>query len=204
MTRKILLAIGLIAVFAMGVFISRYYYQTKEVKVTENSDVVLEKIKTVAKLITVEGYFSEIYDYKDYWAYDFSIFRKKALVRVKAKVSVGYDLSNIKIEANPEEKIISVGNLPEPAILSIDHNIDYYDISAGTFNPFTEADYNKINQNAKKFIEQKAQESDLIEAAKKQGNQTLDLMRFIAENAGWKFVVAGQSSIDTLTKSLED
>ena len=65
-------------------------------RLTEQSQVLMEKIKTVAKLVTVEGYFSEVYDYQDYWNYDVSMFRKKALIRVKAKVSVGYDLSKMK------------------------------------------------------------------------------------------------------------
>lgn len=203
MVRKVLIGLGIIAIFALGIFVTRYFYESKMVKSEEKSDVVLERVKKVAKLITVEGYFSEVYDYKDYWGYDFGIFRKKALVRIRAKVSVGYDLNQMKMDANPRTKTITVSNLPEPSILSIDHDLDYYDISEGTFNAFTEADYNKINANAKKYIEQKAQESDLMQVARKEGNQALDLMKFIAESADWKFVVSGvnhTNSLDSLLK----
>ncbi|HMN90273.1 MAG TPA: DUF4230 domain-containing protein [Saprospiraceae bacterium] len=198
MIRKFLIGLSLVAVFALGVVAARYFYNTKSVKAVENSDVVLEKIKTVAKLISIEGYFTEVYDYKDYWAYDMSWFRKKALVRVKARVSVGYDLAQLKVDARPEDRTIIVSNLPEPVILSIDHELDYYDISQGTFNYFSEADYNKINANAKKFIEAKAKESDLISTARKEGNQVLELMKFIAESAGWNFVVQSKVNLDTL------
>lgn len=200
MLRKLLIGLGIIGVFALGVFLTRYFYETRQIQVAEDSDVVLEKVKTVAKLISVEGYFSEVYDYKDYWGYDFSLFRKKALVRVKAKVSVGYDLSQLKIDAKPDEKVIVVSNLPEPEILSIDHDLDYYDISEGTFNYFSEQDYNYINASAKKYIEAKAQESELMETAKKEGNQALELMRFIAESAGWEFVVRTNDPLDSLLK----
>jgi len=186
MIRKLFIGLGIVAVFALGIVATRYFYESRMVKSEEKSDVVLERVKKVAKLITVEGYFSEVYDYKDYWGYDYSIFRKKALVRVRAKVSVGYDLNEMKMDANPQTKTITVSNLPAPSILSIDHDLDYYDISQGTFNTFTEADYNKINANAKKYIEQKVQESDLMEVARKEGNQALDLMKFIAESADWK------------------
>lgn len=198
MAKKILILLGIVAVFALGVFVTRYMYETRKIEVQENSDVVLEQIKTVAKLISVEGYFSEVYDYKDYWGYDWSWFRKKALVRVKAKVSVGYDLGQMKIDALPNEKTIVVSNLPKPEILSIDHDLDYYDISEGTFNSFTEADYNRINTNAKKYIEARAKESNLIKAAEEEGNQALELMRFIAESAGWKFVVKSDAGLDKL------
>lgn len=203
MMRRLLVVLSIVVVFALGIFVTRYFYETKSVTTEEKSDVVLERVKKVAKLITVEGYFSEVYDYKDYWGYDFGIFRKKALVRVRAKVSVGYDLNEMKIDANEQSKTIKVTNLPAPKILSIDHDLDYYDISEGTFNSFTEEDYNKINTNAKKFIEKKAAESDLMEVARKEGNQALDLMKFIAESAGWKFEIAGVNEpnvLDTLLK----
>lgn len=202
MTKRIVTVLIIIAVFALGIVVTRYFYQSMEVKSQESSDVILERVKKVAKLITVEGYFSEVYDYKDYWGYDFSIFRKKALVRVRAKVSVGYDLEQLKIEALPESKTILITHMPEPQILSIDHDLDYYDISEGTFNSFTEADYNKINTNAKKYIETKANESNLLETARKEGNQALELMKFITESAGWKFRVAGVSSEPNALDSL--
>lgn len=203
MTRRLLIGLGIITVFVLGFLATRYFYETKNVKTEEKSDVILERVKKVAKLITVEGYFSEVYDYKDYWGYDFGIFRKKALVRVRAKVSVGYDLNQLKIDANERTKTITVSNLPAPKILSIDHDLDYYDISEGTFNSFTEADYNKINTNAKKYIEKKAEESDLIEIARKEGNQALDLMKFIAESAGWKFAVGSVNNANNLDSLLQ-
>ncbi len=121
---------------------------------------------------------------------------------MRAKVSVGYDLNELKIEALPESKTIVVSNMPDPQILSIDHDLDYYDISQGTFNAFTEADYNKINNNAKKMIEQKAQESDLLQTAAAEGNQALELMKFIAESAGWKFSIAGTNATSALESLL--
>ncbi|MCP3929895.1 MAG: DUF4230 domain-containing protein [Bacteroidetes bacterium] len=187
MLKKILIVLSLLAAVALGVWLTRYYYDWHETKVQEESQVLLDKIDTVVKLITVEGYFSEIYDYKDYWGYDLSFFRKKALLRVKAKVSVGYDLSNVKIESRPDEKRILISNLPDPQILSIDHDIDYYDISEGTFNYFSAEDYTRLNHNAKSFIETKAKESDLFMAAEKQGVQLLDMVQFLVVNAGWTF-----------------
>ncbi len=185
MIKRLFLGLGILALL-LGVFWgTRYYYTWDAVTEEERSAVLLERIKTVAKLVTVEGYFSEIYDYKSYWGYDFSPFRKKALVRVKAKVSVGYDLEQMKIEAQPDQKRILISNLPDPEIISIDHDLDYYDISQGSFNTFTSEDYNKINASAKELIEKQARTSDLFITAEEQSNDMLEMIRFMVEGSGW-------------------
>lgn len=186
MTKKILLALGILLLCG-GVFqATRYYYTWDATTVEEESVILKNRIETVAKLVTVEGYFSEVYDYKDYWGYDFSPFRKKALVRVKAKVSVGYDLEQMKIESRPDQKKIIISNLPDPQILSIDHDLDYYDLTQGTFNSFSAEDYNKINSTAKELIESKAKGSDLFITADEQSNKMLDMIKFMVESSGWE------------------
>ena len=165
---------------------TKYYYTIGETKVEEQSEVLLEKIKTVSKLVTVEGHFSEVYDYKDYWAYDISPFRKKALMRIKAKVLVGYDLEKMTIESVPKDKVIRLGNLPDPEIISIEQDLDYYDITEGTFNSFSPSDLNKLQEKAKEYIRSHAEKSDLKLSAVTQGNQLLDLIRFMVETAGWR------------------
>lgn len=184
--KKILLPVFFVVIFLAGAYLTHRYYTREAYHRTENIQVLLEKIKTVTKLITVEGYFSEIYDYKDYYKYDFSFLRKKALLRVKAKVSMGYDLTKIVFEPNEKTKIITVSNVPDPEILSIDHDIDYYDIQEGTFNYFTEADLTKLNEDAKRFIMEKAKESELNQIAEKHFNKIMDIINEMATAAGWK------------------
>lgn len=186
MGKKIIIGLVMVMIALSVFFATSYYYTIGEVTAEEQSQVLLEKIKTVAKLVTVEGYFSEVYDYKDYWSYDLSPFRKKALIRVKAKVSVGYDLSKMSIEAIPEQKLLIISNLPDPSIISIDHDLDYYDITEGTFNTFSEKDYTMLNKNAKEKIRQTAISSDLFLAAEQQSNNMLDLVKFMVEGAGWQ------------------
>lgn len=208
MGKKIIILFGLIVVFGLGIWVTKYYYTRFDTKVEEQSQVLLEKIKTVAKLVTVEGYFSEVYDYKDYWGYNLSPFRKKALVRVKAKVSVGYDLTKMTMKADSKTKTIQISNLPDPTIISIDHDLDYYDITEGTFNSFSAADYNKVNEQAKKYIREQAGESELFIAAEKQGNQILEIVKFMVEGAGWNLeytpkVELEKTMVDTLLQELD-
>lgn len=187
MTKKIVVGAIAVILLVAGFFVGRSLYrQRQEVVAQEQSQVLLERIEQVAKLITVEGYFSEVYDYKEYWRFDWSPFQKKALLRVKAKVSVGYDLSKMKIESRPEEKLLVISHLPDPQILSIDHDVDYYDISEGVFNRFSEADYTQMNRNAKKIIEDQAKKSDLLLSAEKQAYEILELMRMMVQGSGWR------------------
>ncbi len=190
MIKKLLLLLGILTM-CFGIFWGTRYYYTWDMTTTEEQSVVLKnRIETVAKMVTVEGYFSEVYDYKSYWGYDFSPFRKKALVRVKAKVSVGYDLEQMKIETRAGEKKVIISNLPDPEILSIDHDLDYYDLSQGTFNTFSAEDYNKINSTAKELIESKAKESDLFITADEQSNKMLEMIEYMVESAGWELEYA--------------
>lgn len=165
------------------------WMQALQHKESVTSTVLLERIQKVAKLITVEGHFSEIYDYKDYYWADFSPFRKKALLRIKAKVSMGYDFTDFNASADADAHTITIDPLGEPEILSIDHDIDYYDISEGTFNGFTSNDYTKLSEEAKNFIRHKAETSDLKQQAEEQGEDLMDLVTMLVEQASWKLVV---------------
>ncbi len=190
-TNKYLLLLALVAVFAAGILLTRWYFKRFEAVEQENGVVLLERIKQVAKLVTVEGYFSEIYDYQDYYGYDLSIFRKKALIRVKAKVSVGYDLEKMKVTSDAATKTIHLSGIPAAEILSIEHDLDYYDLQEGFFNEFSSEDYDKLNASAKEFIRKKALESDLVKNATTQRNNLIETMRFMTESTGWKLELEG-------------
>ena len=172
--------------FAAGIGLTYWYFQRMQVKTEEQATILLEKIKTVSKLITVEGYMTEIYDYKEYYGYDWSPFRKKALLRVKAKVSAGVDLGNMNIKVLPEQKTIQISGIPPAEILSIDHEVDYYDLQEGTFNNFTADDYTRLNTNAKDFIRAKAEESELMTTANEQAQKMIEMLQMLIEGEGWK------------------
>lgn len=169
--------------------------QPQKVK-EENVSVVIDKIEKVFKLVTVEASLAEIYDYKDYYTFDFSPFRKKALLRVNAKVSAGYDFEKITWQIDEDMKTITLKDFPDAEILSIDHELDYYDISQGTFNQFTKEDYNEINAKAKTFISAKATENKILEEAKSQKDEILSLISDLLASTGWTMVVEENPLMD--------
>ncbi len=200
-----LIAIG---IFAAGCYLTFQYMIQPRTTVEEQSTVLLEKIKTVAKLVSVEGYFSEIYTYKDDWEPVpnplFSPkFTKKAVTIVKAKVSVGYDLEKMTFEVDHTNKVLRIGNIPDPEIISLDHDLEYYDIQESSFNSFSREEMNRLNASAKEFIEKKAKSSDLFLQAEQQGNQMLELIEFMVKESGWT-VEYEYSIIDATPNPFDD
>ena len=172
-----------------GAWYSGYKSNLFEKKVEESSTVLLNRIEKVMKLVTVEGHISEVYSYKDHHSFDLGLFRKKALIRVNAKASIGYDFEKVNLTIDQESKTITIDDFPEPEVLSIDHDLDYYDITQGTFNTFTNEDYNKINKRAKEYVETLAGEGELIESAKEQKGELISTIRLLLNGLGWKLVV---------------
>lgn len=150
------------------------------------ASILLEQYKDVFQLVTNQGQFQEIYSYKDYWKYDISPLRKKALVRAKGKVLIGYDMDEAEIEVRESERMIVFLNLPSPQILALEVDMDYYDLEAGMFNAFTAEDMNKIEKDVKARMRSKVVQSDLFRQAE---IRKLDIYRNLREKAaltGWK------------------
>ena len=156
----------------------------------ESTTIMLEKIKTVTKLVNVEGQFSELYTHGEEYNYDFlGLFTKKVILRVTAKVSVGYDFEKVNIKIDSLARTVTLNDMPTPQILSIDHDLDYYDITQGTFNEFTTAEYNTINKNAKEKIAKNAAIPQLLAKAEAQKLDYLRMMDIALKSAGWKLII---------------
>ncbi len=198
--KRILTLIVILLAFGLGGWISYQFFNStpKEEKNVE-STVLLEKVDKVCKLVTVEGNFVETYDEENIRNFTIYLplpstwsFSKEARLEVRGKVLVGYDMDNIKITADSMNKVLRLSNLPNPEILSIDHEVKYKDLEESFFNAFTPADYTRINKNAKEVLRRKAEESRLLEEARIQGNQIIEVIRFMANGAGWELELEGQ------------
>lgn len=187
MKKYFFFAIALISVAALFWMIG-YKSSLFTSKTEESSQVILNRIDRVAKLATVEGHFAEIYDYRH--AYTNWPFEKKALVKVKAKAMIGYDLDKMIVDINETGRTITLSQLPTPELLSLDHDLEYYDLQEGLFNQFTSADLTQINKQAKSFIEEKVMQSDLLEISEDQKQEFLSLLELSLNATGWQLIVA--------------
>nr|MBS0037419.1 DUF4230 domain-containing protein [Saprospiraceae bacterium] len=189
---KLYIGIALVSIsfFAGVYFTGKWYSMGFQKHSTESAWVLAEKISKVMKLVTVEGEFNEIYDYKDYYKWDWAPFRKKILLRVHATVSVGYDLEGMSFELDEESGTVFLDHPGNPRILSIDHKIDYFDIQQGAFNSFSEADYNRLGESAKNYIGVAAtSNSNLFDEAQTQLVDIITAFEAGLETIGWKLVV---------------
>jgi len=92
------LILGAILMYWLYSFFNR---KRKKELVKHQSTVLLDKIKSVCKLVSVEGDFAEIYKYENdkegFWNLWTS--KKKALVVINAKAQIGYDLKKVSLRA---------------------------------------------------------------------------------------------------------
>ena len=177
--------LGAILMYWMYTFFRKK--QSKE-RTKYQSTVLLERIKSVCQLITIEGDFAEIFKFESTKDHFLSLIssKKKALIVINAKARIGYDLKKILMHADTGRKRIILTNFPQPEILSIEPELEFYDIKNGLFNSFTPDDLTTLNKEAKSHIQAKIPQSGLMETARREALEAVLLIEKLVETIGWK------------------
>jgi hypothetical protein len=153
-------------------------------------------VERVFKIILVEWFFAEIYDYRQTQRFlEFIPVTKKALLIVNAKVMVGYDFKKVRLEIDESSNEIRIVEFPAPEILSIDPEVKYYNVEDNILNKFSTEDLTRIQQEAKSIILERAMQSDLPHIAQ---NQVRTLLLELGELRNWKL-----SGVDKLLTPYE-
>ncbi|CAM4202377.1 DUF4230 domain-containing protein [Gillisia hiemivivida] len=183
----LLIGLGAGAILAYFIF-ARLNKNKNRSRADEQSVILMDKIKSVCKFISVEGDFSEIYHYENLKEKYVSLLlgKKKAIILITAKAHVGFDLSKVRMESDIENKKIILTNFPKPELLTVETDFKYYDKREGWANPFTTSDLTDISRDSKKHIVDKIPQSGLLEKAAKEALGTILLMEKIVETIGWK------------------
>ncbi|TXG34718.1 DUF4230 domain-containing protein [Seonamhaeicola maritimus] len=196
--RKILFGVVITLVI---LFTFKYCNDKNEDRIVlqESSVLIQEQIKNVGKLIVTEGHFSEVFNYKNSKEIfgDYITSEKKALVVVNASVSISYDLSKIEFKVDEVNKTLHITSVPKEEI-SINPDLEYYDVQSDFFNPFEAKDYNEIKISVKKSLAKKIEASDLKKNAKNRLLSELSKFYILTNSFGWTLQYN-----DTLMKSLE-
>lgn len=197
MIRQLGYLLGGVALFVLGILVARGFYQNRETQRSRSEGtILLDKVREVCKLVTIEANFNELYNETNTRPVTLYLplpstfgFSKRAILEVTGKILVGYDLEKVHITADSLTRTLTLSNLPDPEILSIDHQVAYRNLEESWFNSFSPEDYTALNFKAKEMLRQKVRESNLLERARNQGNQMLGVIGFMAEAVGWTVVV---------------
>lgn len=179
--------LGIVIALVM-VFIVQYCEHRKDDRehLEESTGLIRKQLNNVGKLIVTEGSYAQVFSYEDSKKFYFDVFsaRKKALVVVNAKASIAYDLSKITTEINETEKTLTISNIPEPE-LSINPNIEYYDITQDYLNQFEASDYNKIKDRVEASLRKKIEASALVSNARNRLLSELQKIYILTNSMGW-------------------
>jgi len=165
--------------------------------VESEASVLLERVQAVCKLVTTESEFSEIIDHKEKSSTFFNLIpqEKKAILIVKAKVLMGFDLSKAHFDLDTGEKALRISQLPDAEILSIEPDVKYYDISKSMFTKFTAEDYSNLNKTAVETIRGVIGEHDIPQKTVKEGMEMLKVIKEITSALGWSFTIDNSNSL---------
>ena len=196
----------IISVLATLGLVTVYKQWRSRKRTTSQSVILLDKIKRVCKFITVEGDFAEIYHYEEVKEKFLKLIssKKKALVVINAKAHVGFDLNKIRMNSNPKTKTVVLSHFPQPEILSIETNINYYDKQDGMFNKFEAADLTELNVKAKEHILDKIPESGLYDTARLEAVEAIHLIENLVETIGWRLDYSALKIENTTSKQLNE
>ncbi|MBT8284569.1 MAG: DUF4230 domain-containing protein [Flavobacteriaceae bacterium] len=199
--------LGLILGAIMMYWMYSMFRRKRNRETTEHqSTVLLERIKSVCKLISVEGDFAEIYKYENTKEHFLSLVssKKKALIVINAKAHIGYDLKQILLKADTPNKKIVLENFPEPQIMSIEPKLEFYDIKNGLFNSFRPNDLTALNQEAVQHIREKIPQSGLMDTARREALEAILLISKLVETIGWKLDYSALELKENERKALEN
>ena len=193
MGRRIIVGV-LVAIGVLLAFKYCEFKKTDDSTIDYNTNLIQQQILNVGKLVVTEGHFSEVLTYQNQQKYfmDMISFYNKELIVVNAKVIVAYDLHKIKYDIDQKNKTITILNIPKEEI-TINPDIQFYDVEQSQLNPFTGSDYNKINKSVKANLAKKIEKSSLKSNAQNRLITELSKILILTNTMGWKLQYNGKT-----------
>ncbi|GGG19211.1 hypothetical protein GCM10011344_19770 [Dokdonia pacifica] len=155
-------------------------------RLEEHSALIEKTIKNVGKLVVTEGEYAEVFTYEDSKDFYLDILTatKKALVVANAKATISYDLSKVETQIDEATQTVYITHIPKPE-LTINPNLEYYDIQQDLFNPFEAEDYNVIKSRVTNTLREKIEASSLYTNAENRLITELHKIYILTNSLGW-------------------
>ncbi len=184
--------------FLLGIAAFWGFTHNSQTIIEQNATVLLEQVRKVTKLVTVEGDVSEVFNSTNNREVTLYLplparfsFRKEAMVQVQGTVLVGYNLEEMALDVDEATRTLRLSNLPEPEILAIDQDLTFKNLEESWFNTFTAEDYSAMSREAKRAMEEKVMSSGLMDAARLEGNNLIETINIIAKGMGYTVELEG-------------
>ncbi|PZD78686.1 DUF4230 domain-containing protein [Mesonia sp. K7] len=183
--RKIIIGIVVGIIAACLFFYIKNAASTNE-KIEADSALIEKEIKNVSKLIVTEGYYAQVFTYKNNESLFFGLVptEKKALVSVNTKALVTYDLAQINYEIEEQNKTLKLIKIPESQ-LEIFPEFEFYDVSQDYLNQFKAEDFNKMKEKITLLTRKKIETSEMMKNADNRLVSELQKLFILTNSLGW-------------------
>lgn len=144
----------------LGVLLDRWAHPSARPALTQ--DVAVERVRSVAKLVSVEYHMADFITYRDERLWPFS--DRKILVLAKARVLAGFDLGrrfSVNVTETDGRKTVNVF-LPRPEIISVEPEIRFHDIQ-GSPSP---EDFDWVLRQARTTLRNEAVRTGILRKAR--------------------------------------
>jgi len=175
----------------------------------EESLIIIEEIRQVCKVTTVEGVVVESYSYKEPKDYNLtgfvllpsfgsSLMPKEAHLKIKATIAVGYDYTDVIYDVDLDTRTLTMINVPtDPEILSIEHEVLEFDNEAYMVRPLSDDDIVDITNMALEKIRNSENMDMLFHKAKQERFDLIDMLEIIVDNSEWSLIVSDKTREQT-------
>jgi hypothetical protein len=148
-----------------------------------SSAPVVEAIRRVAQLATVEIQVADVVRYEEVKTLLVFDFPKSATLRLRGRVLGGFDLAGADFSVRPESaRRVVLVHLPRPRLLALDPRFEWFDENSGWINPITTEDRNRWMLWARGQLGRAAKDAGLEAQAARHGRE---LVAATAQALGW-------------------
>jgi len=179
-----------LAGFGLALLVGGAFYLGKRVasEGRVSSAPVVQAMRKVAQLATVEVQVADVVRYEDVKTILVFDFPKSATLRLRGRVIGGFDLQSpdFGVSADGPARRVEV-RLPRPRLLALDPRFEWFDEKSGWINPITSEDRNRWMLWARGALGRAARDAG-IEA--KAVEHARELLSGAAQAFGWKAAVS--------------
>lgn len=186
LTRRALAAVLIVASVTAALFLGIVLGRRSRTPARSDSAPVVEAVRKVAKLATVEMEVADVVHYEEVRQIVVFDIPKNATLRLRGTVLGGFDLKDrFSVIAEPATKTIRI-DLPPPQVLSVDARIEWFDERSGWLNPITPEDRTRWTAWGRGALGRAAKSAGLLDRS---SANMRELLTETATALGWRAVV---------------